>query len=182
MPLLRQREIVADEWVTLGETLPADDVPLIVPFARFRENAAAFRARQGRLGIRLSPADKVEDLAPELPRLSLVALEFTGPGEGRGYSQAKLLRARYQFAGEVRAVGHVKQDQVYLMARVGIDAFELSPTEKPGEAIATLERFRIAYTPGRRSPQSPGGSEGASTKSLSAGRRLRASSDQRCGS
>jgi uncharacterized protein (DUF934 family) len=157
MPLLRQREIVAaDEWVTLtdsmGDTLPADDVPLIVPFAKFRDNAAAFRARSGKLGIRLAPADKVEDLAPELPRLSLVALEFTGPGEGRGYSQAKLLRARYKFAGEVRAVGHVKQDQVYLMARVGIDALELSPTEKPEEALATLERFKIAYTPGAPLP------------------------------
>jgi uncharacterized protein (DUF934 family) len=156
MPLLRQRKVVADEWATLvdstGESPPADDVPLIVPFAKFRENADAYRARKGRLGIRLSPADKVEDLAPELPRLSLVAIEFTGPGEGRGYSQAKLLRARYRFAGEVRAVGHVKQDQVYLMARVGIDAFDLSPSEKPEEAIATLDRFKSAYTPGARLP------------------------------
>jgi uncharacterized protein (DUF934 family) len=152
MPLLRQRELVEDTWVTLGDQPPADDVALIVPFAKFKENADAFRARKGKLGIRLAPADKVEDLAPELPRLSLVAIEFTGPGEGRGYSQAKLLRARYKFAGEVRAVGHVKQDQVYLMARVGIDAFDLSPTEKPAEAIATLERFKIAYTPGSPLP------------------------------
>jgi uncharacterized protein (DUF934 family) len=152
MPLLRQREVVADDWVSMSDSPPADDVPLLVPFAKFRENAEAYRARKGKLGIRLSPADKVEDLAPELPRLSLVAVEFTGPGEGRGYTQAKLLRARYHFTGEVRAVGHVKQDQVYLMARVGIDAFDLSPTEKPEEAIATLERFKIAYTPGAPLP------------------------------
>ncbi len=153
MPLLRQREVVvADEWVMLGDSPPADDVPLIVPFAKFLENAEAWRARKGKLGIRLKPSDKVEDLAPELPRLSLVAVEFTGPGEGRGYTQAKLLRARYKFAGEVRAVGHVKQDQVYLMARVGIDTFDLSPTEKPEEALATLERFKIAYTPGAPLP------------------------------
>ncbi|MEJ0040126.1 MAG: DUF934 domain-containing protein [Gammaproteobacteria bacterium] len=157
MPLLRQREVVvADEWVTLvdsmGDSPPADDVPLLVPFAKFRANPDVYRARKGKLGIRLSPADKVEDLAPELPRLSLVALEFTGPGEGRGYTQAKLLRARYHFTGEVRAVGHVKQDQVYLMARVGIDAFELSPGEKPEDAVATLERFKIAYTPGSPLP------------------------------
>jgi len=152
MPLLRQRKLVEDEWTTLGEELPPDDVPLIVPFAKFKENPDAFRARKGKLGIRLAPADKVEELAPELPRLSLVVLEFTGPGEGRGYSQAKLLRARYKFAGEVRAAGHVKQDQLYLMARVGIDAFDLSPTEKPEEAIATLDRFKIAYTPGAPLP------------------------------
>ena len=152
MPLLRQREVVADDWVTLGDSLPADDVALIVPFAKFRESPDVYRSRKGKLGVRLSPADKVEDLAPELPRLSLVALEFTGPGEGRGYSQAKLLRARYHFKGEVRAVGYVKQDQVYLMARVGIDAFDLSPDQKPEEAIATLDRFKIAYTPGAPLP------------------------------
>ncbi len=152
MPLLRQREVVEDDWVTLGDSPVADDVPLIVPFAKFRESPDVYRSRKGRLGIRLAPADKVEDLAPELPRLSLVALEFTGPGEGRGYTQAKLLRARYKFAGEVRAVGHVKQDQIYLMARVGIDAFDLSPTEKPEDAIATLDRFKIAYTPGAPLP------------------------------
>jgi uncharacterized protein (DUF934 family) len=85
MPLLRQREVVvADEWVALGDSLPADDAPLIVPFAKFRESPDVYRSRKGKLGIRLSPADKVEDLAAELPRLSLVALEFTGPGEGRG--------------------------------------------------------------------------------------------------
>lgn len=152
MPLLRQRKLVEDEWTTLGEALPPDDVPLIVPFAKFKESPDTFRARKGKLGIRLAPADKVEELAPELPRLALVVLEFTGPGEGRGYSQAKLLRARYKFAGEVRATGHVKQDQLYLMARVGIDAFDLSPTEKPEEAIATLDRFKIAYTPGAPLP------------------------------
>ena len=150
--ILRQRELVEDNWVTLGDQPPAEDAAVIVPLAKFKESPDTRRGRKGPLGIRLSPADKVEDLAPELPRLSLVAVEFTGPGEGRGYTQAKLLRARYKFTGEVRAVGHVKQDQVYLMARVGIDAFELSPTEKPEEAIATLQRFKIAYTPGAPLP------------------------------
>ena len=151
--LLRQRELVtADEWVALADEPPADDASVIVPFTKFRENPEVWRTRKGKLGTRLSPADKVEDLAPELARLSLVAIEFTGPGEGRGYTQAKLLRARYKFAGEIRSVGHVKQDQIYMMARVGIDAFELSPTEKPEEALATLARFKIAYTPGAPLP------------------------------
>jgi uncharacterized protein (DUF934 family) len=145
--LLRRRELVDDDWVMLGETAPGDAESVIVPFAKFRENRAAWLARSGRLGVLLSPEDRVEDLAPDLPRLSLVALHFTGPGEGRGYSAAKLLRRRYQFAGEIRAVGHVKQDQVYLMSRVGIDAFALAPTEKPAEVLATLARFKVAYTP-----------------------------------
>lgn len=150
--ILRRHEFVADDWVRLGDTPPGDTESVIVPFATFRENRDAWLARSGRLGVRLAPADRVEDLAPDLPRLSLVAVEFTGPGEGRGYTTARLLRQRYHFMGEIRAVGHVKQDQLYLMHRCGIDAFELAPTEKPEEALATLARFKVAYTPGAPLP------------------------------
>jgi uncharacterized protein (DUF934 family) len=146
--ILRRHEFVADDWVSLGEQPPGDTESVIVPFAKFRESRETWLARKGRLGVLLAPADRVEDLATDLPALALVALQFTGPGEGRGYTAAKLLRKRYHFAGEVRAVGHVKQDQLYLMSRCGIDAFELSPTEKPEEALATLARFKFAYTPG----------------------------------
>lgn len=150
--ILRRLELVEDDWVSLGETPPVDTDALIVPFATFRESRESWLARPGRLGVLLAPADRVEDLAPDLPRLSLVALHFPGPGEGRGYTAARLLRQRYGFTGEIRAVGHVKQDQLYLMHRCGIDAFALSPTEKPEEALAALARFRVAYTPGAALP------------------------------
>lgn len=153
--ILRRHELVADDWVSLVDPaapLPADSDSVIVPFARFHANRDTFLGRSGRLGIRLAPADRVEDLAADLARISLVAVEFTGPGEGRGYSAAKLLRQRYRFAGEIRAVGYVKQDQLYLMARCGIDSFELPPAEKVEEALATLARFKVAYTPGAPVP------------------------------
>jgi uncharacterized protein (DUF934 family) len=150
--ILRQREFVADDWVPLSEQPPAEGMAVIVPFAKFRESADRWRAWQGRLGLRLAPADKVEDLAPYVSCFALIALEFTGPGEGRGYSQAKLLRKRYGFRGELRAVGHVKRDQLYLMSRCGIDSFELASTERPEEALAALERFKVAYTPGAPIP------------------------------
>lgn len=150
--VLWRREFIDDEWVVPGEQPPAAGTAVIVPFALFREQVDAWRAWKGPLGVQLQPADKVEDLAPHLALFSLVAITFTGPGEGRGYTQAKLLRKRYQFAGELRAVGHVKQDQLYLMTRCGIDSFALSPTEKPEEALATLQRFKVAYTPGAPFP------------------------------
>src|SRR5262249_46534004 len=145
--ILRRHELTDDDWVTLGDTPPGDTESVIVPFATFRENRTRWLVHGGRLGVLLAPADRVEDLAGDLPRLSLVALEFPNAGDGRGYTAAKLLRKRYHFTGEIRAVGHVKQDQVYLMSRVGIDAFVLAPTEKPEEAIETLTRFKVAYTP-----------------------------------
>jgi uncharacterized protein (DUF934 family) len=148
--ILRRREVVADEWRYLGEEGAdgAGNRPLIVPFAEFRNNIARWRAYQGPLGVRLSPADPVEHLADDVARLSLVAAEFPGPGEGRGYSQGRLLRSRLQFKGELRAVGAaVKQDLLFIMSRCGFDSFELAPGQKIDEALKALDRYTVAYQP-----------------------------------
>jgi uncharacterized protein (DUF934 family) len=100
------------------------------------------------LAVQMSPADKVDELAPHLSGIALVALEFPNPGDGRGYSSARLLRQRYGFKGEIRAVGAaVKQDLLFFMARCGIDAFDLAPTENVAEARQALQRFTLAYQP-----------------------------------
>ena len=106
------------------------------------------RAGAERSGVRVSPSDRVEDLAPHLARLALVAIEFPGSGEGRGYTYARLLRQRYGFKGEIRAVGPgVKQDLLFFMVRCGINAFDLVPTENVAEAKEALRRFTLAYQP-----------------------------------
>jgi uncharacterized protein (DUF934 family) len=100
------------------------------------------------VGVRVAPADRVEDLAPHLAQVAWVAIEFPGPGEGRGYSYARLLRQRYGFKGEIRAVGAaVKQDLLFFMARCGFDAFELVPGQNLEEARRALHRFTLAYQP-----------------------------------
>ncbi len=99
--------------------------------------------------MRLSPVDRVEELAAELPRLALVACEFPSPGEGRGYSQGRLLRERYGFAGQLRAVGAgVKQDLVFHLARCGFDALELAPGEDVAAAVRAWQRYEVGYQPG----------------------------------
>src|SRR5256885_13689519 len=101
------------------------------------------------LGVRLTPVDRVEELAQELPRLDLVAGEFPSPSDGRGCSQARLLRERLGFRGELRAVGAgVRQDQVFLLARCGFDALELAAGEDAEAARRALERYDVAYQPG----------------------------------
>jgi uncharacterized protein (DUF934 family) len=100
------------------------------------------------LGVRVAPADEIEDLAPHLATLSVIAIEFPGPGDGRGFTSARLLRQRYGFAGEIRAVGNgVKQDLLFFMVRCGINAFDLVPTENVLEARQALRRFSLAYQP-----------------------------------
>jgi uncharacterized protein (DUF934 family) len=105
-------------------------------------------AGTGLLAVRVAPADKVEELAPHLSGIAVVAIEFPGPGEGRGYTSARLLRQRFGFKGEIRAVGPaVKQDLLFFMARCGIDAFDLAGTENLVEARQALQRFTLAYQP-----------------------------------
>jgi len=148
--ILRRREWVADEWRYLDEDPGgAANVPLIVPWAQLRAEPERWRGRAGRLGARLAPADRVEELAAALPELSLVAVEFPNPGDGRGYSHGRLLRERLQFSGELRAVGAgVRQDQVFLLARCGFDALELAAGEDPQAALRALGRYDVAYQPG----------------------------------
>jgi uncharacterized protein (DUF934 family) len=143
--ILRRRELIADAWRYLGEDDAAGQ-PLIVPFAEWRRTPAAWAQRQGSLGVRLAPVDRVEELAADLPRLSLIAAEFPSPGEGRGYTQGQLLRGRFGFTGELRAVGAgVRQDLIWLLARCGFDAFELAPNEDPRAAAEALGRYDVIY-------------------------------------
>lgn len=86
----------------------------------------------------------IEDLVPDLPRLSLVALEFPKWVDGRAYSQARLLRSRYRFAGEVRAIGQVLVDMLQLLQRTGFDAVQLR-ADQSLEAAERALRFFPAY-------------------------------------
>ena len=146
--ILRRRELVADDWRYLGE--PAGEgEPLIVPLAQLKDGLLQWQRRSGPLGARLGPVDLVEELVPLLPRLALVALEFPNPGDGRGYSQARLLRGRLGFRGELRAVGAgVRQDQAFLLTRCGFDSLEPAPGVDLEAVQRALKRYDVAYQPG----------------------------------
>jgi uncharacterized protein (DUF934 family) len=146
--ILRQREWHSDHWRYLGEEIGEGDA-VVVPLAELRSARERWWAWSGRLGVRLAPVDRVEDLSEDLPRLDLIAVEFPSPGEGRGYSQGRMLRERFAFGGELRAIGAgVRQDQVFLLARCGFDAMELASGEDPHAARAALSRYDVAYQPG----------------------------------
>jgi uncharacterized protein (DUF934 family) len=144
--LLRDGRIVVDQWRYLAETSIDGGAPLIVPFDRWIQTRDLWISRAGPLGVLLAPASEVERLAPDLSRLALIAAEFSGPGEGRGYSQGRLLRERLNFGGELRASGYVRQDQLFFMARCGFNSFELNESDFESAAVA-LSTFSAAYQP-----------------------------------
>ena len=90
----------------------------------------------------------LEPLRPWIAQLPLIAITFPASGDGRGFSQASLLRERYHYKGELRARGKVQADQIWFMARCGFDAFDLAPGEDPDLVLAQLHRFTVAYQPG----------------------------------
>jgi len=142
--LIRQREIVADDWRYPGEAGTGLQVLRLV---ELRDAVAAGTAPASGAGVWLEPADEVEQLAPLLPRVALVVLNFPKFGEGRGFSQAQLLRQRHGFTGELRATGKIQRDYLFFLARCGCDAFDLDPAENLEAALAYFGTFTVAYQP-----------------------------------
>jgi uncharacterized protein (DUF934 family) len=95
--------------------------------------------------IRLEPADDPASVAGELGRAARVEVNFPKFGDGRGYSIARLLRERYGYRGELRAVGHITRDLLFFLESCGFDAFELREGEDPHEALAAFEDFSESY-------------------------------------
>jgi uncharacterized protein (DUF934 family) len=144
--LLRDRQIVVDEWRYVAEAADDAHAPLIVTVDQWQNEHDIWVARGSPLGLLLSPGDNVERLASDLDRFALIAAQFTGPGEGRGYSQGRLLRERWNFTGELRATGYVRRDQLFFLARCGFNSFEMSDADIDG-AGAAFSTFTAAYQP-----------------------------------
>jgi uncharacterized protein (DUF934 family) len=144
--LLRNAEIVVDEWRYVAEAAADAAAPLIVTLAQWQLEPDTWLARGTPLGVVLSPAHRVEQIAADLEHFSLIAAEFSGPAEGRGYTQARQLREQWAFAGELRATGYVRRDQVFFMARCGFNSFELKDTDIE-DAFTAFSTFTAAYQP-----------------------------------
>jgi len=135
---------VDDRFAAVADdgAIPAEG-GVILSLARFQTDGEALLAEGRDVGVRIAPADRIEALACDLPRLALVALEFPKYRDGRAYSSAVLLRERFGFGGELRAVGDVLVDQAWNMVRCGFDAFEVDVG--PNAWAAAARRYRHVY-------------------------------------
>jgi len=148
MPLVKNGKIATDTFVHVADDaeLP-DDGAMLVSAARFLENPETILRRPGKTGVIWPNNRDVDDLVPYLDRLAVVGLMFPTFRDGRAYSQARLLRERHGFKGELRATGQVLRDQFMFMLRAGFDAFEVKK-EADAEAFAnTAKRYSVFYQP-----------------------------------
>ncbi len=148
MALIKHEKLVEDAWVAGVEVgaLPGRR-PVIVDLEYWLQNRDDLRRRKVPLGVRLRGDQSPELLADDLSELSLVALEFAKFTDGRAYSHARLLRERYGFEGEVRAVGEVLRDQLQFMLRCGFDAFEVPSDRAAEDWLEVFSEITIAYQP-----------------------------------
>jgi uncharacterized protein (DUF934 family) len=148
MPLVKAGKITDDSFVHLadGAELPGDG-DVLVPAARFLENPDSFLQRKAKTGVIWPNNRDVDDLVPYLDRLAAVALVFPSFRDGRAYSQARLLRERFQYRGELRATGQVLRDQFVFMLRAGFDAFEVKKQSDAEAFVLTVKRYSVFYQP-----------------------------------
>ena len=148
MPLVKNGKIAADIFVHVpdGAEMPEGGA-VLVSAARFLEDPEALLARVGELGVIWPNNRDLDDLQPYLDRLAAVALVFPSFRDGRAYSQARLLRERHGYGGELRATGQVLRDQFLFMLRAGFDTLEVRK-ESDAEAFAlTAKRYSVFYQP-----------------------------------
>ncbi|MDR3415373.1 MAG: DUF934 domain-containing protein [Nevskia sp.] len=146
---IRDGRLAENDWLSLADeaALPAVG-RVIVSLKRFRAERAALDASGLAVGVRIPNTDDITALAPELNGLPLVAVEIPKFADGRAYSQARVLRERFGFCGEIRAQGDVLHDQLFHMQRCGINAFELRADQDPQECLHAFSDYSLAYQRG----------------------------------
>lgn len=147
--LLREGKAVAnDPWVFLADDQPAEGrADVVVSIKRLLAEGEALPRRPGRLGVLIGSSEAVEEIAAYIPQLSLIAVDFPAYRDGRGFTTARLLRERYHYAGALRAVGDVLQDQVFFMLRCGFDEFVLKAKDPEAAFASAARTFSKVYQP-----------------------------------
>jgi uncharacterized protein (DUF934 family) len=148
MPLIKNGAATADPYVTVSDDAPLPErAPVIVTAARFFADSAALLERNLPVGVVWPNNKNVAELAPYLDRLAVVVLTFPNFKDGRAYSQARLLRERHGFRGELRATGQVLRDQFIFLVRAGFDALDVKKAADAEAFAAALARYTVFYQP-----------------------------------
>lgn len=150
MPIIRNGRVEENIWVSLAETdasALSRETPVVVGLAEWKAGRETLIANFERRAVRLENADAVEEIADDLDFIDAVILVFPKFNDGRAFSQARLLRDRLGYKGEIRATGHVIQDQFLFLQRCGVDAVEVKDGKLLDAWKRAHKRFKGFYQP-----------------------------------
>lgn len=144
MQIIKDRQIVDDTWQILptGSELPPHG-DYFVDLTVWNDDMRA-QTRDGKVAPLLRPGDDVAKIR-NLSELTVIAIEFPKFTDGRGYSMARLLRDRYAFKGDIRAVGNVLRDQLLYMQRCGFTEYALQPGKDIQGALEAFDELPVKY-------------------------------------
>jgi uncharacterized protein (DUF934 family) len=145
--IIRNGKITEDDWQTIAKDVT--DIPvqanLILPVAVWHKEREALGNRKD-IGIWFDSEDlPANDWTSYLQALPLIAVNFPVFSDGRGFSIARLLRERYHYKGELRAIGYVLRDQLCFMKRCGFNSFQLPENTDLTAALESLDDFSEYY-------------------------------------
>lgn len=144
--IIRDQRVVDDHWQHLADDAalpPGGDIT--VSMARWDKERDALRNHGGKVGVRLPNTVDVQEITLNTTDIPLICLEFPAFGDGRAFTQARLLRERLGYKGELRAIGDVVRDQMYYMQRCGFDSYEPRPDRDIGEALKAFTEITQTY-------------------------------------
>ncbi|WP_226702957.1 DUF934 domain-containing protein [Microbulbifer elongatus] len=150
--LILDGAIVDNQWnlLPLGgeEEITADNLAsgkLILPLSLWLELREQLQDRKEEIGVWLDSdetADLVGEHAAELP---LIAAHFPLFTDGRAFTVGRLLRERYGYTGEVRAVGSFIRDQLTYLKRCGFNAFAYQGDQPLEGLLESMADFSDSY-------------------------------------
>ena len=156
MPLLESGKQVADAYVRVEDEAPLpESVPAIVSWGRLERDAAQLAGRNAKLGVIVPQGLEPEKLAPYLDRLALVVVQLPKFKDGRAFTTTRILRERYGYKGEIRAVGHILPDQYQLLLRIGVTSVEIPEGSDPQRWEEAMRLYHLAYQSGPESADTP---------------------------
>ena len=145
MQIIKNHSIVEDSWQLLDMEEALSNGDIIVPLARWQAEREQLLAHNGQVGVRINGGDDLQLISNDLASIPLIALSFERFADGRSYSYARLLKERYHYKGELRAIGDVLRDQLNYMSRCGIDSFVLRDDQDIQDALHAFDEFSDYY-------------------------------------
>ncbi|MDY0206890.1 MAG: DUF934 domain-containing protein [Pseudomonas sp.] len=146
--IIKNNQVIDDHWTLLSvdtqlqEALDTEHA--IIPLALWQAHKSELQAVSP-LGIWLEAGQAIEDISDDFAHFAVIALNFPGCNDGRHFSSARLLRERYAYSGEVRAIGDVLRDQLFFMQRCGFDAYVIRADRCPIDALKSLTELSVTY-------------------------------------
>ncbi len=146
--IIKNTAIIEDQWTLLDADVELN-VALntqqpIVPLALWQAHKEQLKAINP-IGVWLEAEQEIESLLDDLELFTVIALNFPVFTDGRHFSSARLLRERYAYSGEIRAIGDVLRDQLFFMQRCGFDAYALRSDRCPIDALKSLTELSVSY-------------------------------------